>query len=247
MKTTHIKDKLAELDVDWKTINLGLFDQLGEHTARKFRSPEDTLYKSVGWAFRPNYERGILLYYLVKKLGIRSYIETGFGRGYSALCVAKAFQDLGIQGRILSIDINPNEAHVKMLHQIFSPDIIGKVDLQIGSSQQLLPKLSEKFDLAYIDGDHSREGTLFDWDNIRARVRTAVLFDDYHLPSKQDAGIQCAAAIDEIDFDQHGFEQPEMIRLDRRIFVDDRGFTDEQVNYGQVLVMKKTYTASTEW
>ena len=95
MKIVHIKDKLAELGVSVDEIVLGDFDAIGEYAAKKNRNPHEPLYKKVGAFFRPNYERGILLYYLVKKLGIKSYIETGFGRGYSALCVAKAFYDLG--------------------------------------------------------------------------------------------------------------------------------------------------------
>lgn len=245
MKIIHIKDKLAEIGVDWRTINLGHFDQLGEYTARKFRSPNEPLFKTVGWSFRPQYERGILLYYLVKQLGIQSFIEVGFGRGFSSLCVAKAFYDLGIQGRILSIDINYDEKHMNLLKQVIPVDLLSKVDLRIGSSQELLPKLSENFDFAYIDGNHSAEGTLFDWEQIHPRVNTALLFDDYHLPTKNDGGIKCAEAIDGIDFDAMNFEKPELIRLDRRIFIDDRRFTDEEINYGQVLVMKKK--SSEEW
>ena len=44
----------------------------GEYTAKKNRTPDKELFRSVGCFFRPNYERGILLYALVSKFDIIS-------------------------------------------------------------------------------------------------------------------------------------------------------------------------------
>ena len=61
-----------------------------------------------------------------------------------------------------------------------------------------------------------------------------MLFDDYHLPTKEDKGIQCSKLINEIDD-----PSKELIKLDRRMFFDDRQFSDDQVDYGQVLLTKQ--------
>ena len=61
----HILEKLEEFDFSIENVSLGDFDYIGEYTAKKNRSPDSELYKSAGCFFRPNYERGILLYSIV--------------------------------------------------------------------------------------------------------------------------------------------------------------------------------------
>lgn len=239
MKIVHIKDKLAELGVDWRTINLGVFDDLGEVTAKKRRDPSHPLFKSAGSHFRPSYERGILLYYLIRKLRASSLLEIGFGRGFSSLCAAMAFHDMGVCGRIASIDVNFDQIFLKMLQQVFPADWFKMLELYQGLSTQAIPQVKGEFDIALIDGDHSKLGTMSDWSLVKDRTRAAIVFDDYHLPSKQDAGIQCRDAIDEIDFEKEGFQQPELIILDRRLYVDDRRCSDAEIDYGQVVALKQ--------
>ena len=73
MKITHIKDKLNELDFPVENLSLGDFDVIGEFTAKKTRGPESDLYKKVGCFYRPNYERGLLIYSLIRKYKIHKY------------------------------------------------------------------------------------------------------------------------------------------------------------------------------
>ena len=98
-----IQEKLRQLGVDLSEIYLGHFDQIGEFTAKKSRSPDSELYKTAGAYFRPNYERGILIYSLIKKYKLKSYLEIGFGRGYSCMCAALAMHENG-EGTIMTID-----------------------------------------------------------------------------------------------------------------------------------------------
>ena len=60
-----------------------------------------------------------------------------------------------------------------------------------------------------------------------------LLFDDYHLPGKVEKDINCSNLIDQIEDNSK-----ELIIMDRRIFFDDRGYTDDEINYGQVLLTK---------
>ena len=45
--------------------------------------------------------------------------------------------------------------------------------------------------------------------------------------------IECSKVIDNITN-----YQKELIIMDRRIFFDDRGYTDDEIDYGQVLLTK---------
>lgn len=247
MKIVNIKQKLESMGVTLDGIVMGDFDYIGEFTAKRERNPSDPNYKKFGAFYRSNYERGILIYYLIRQFNLSSMLEIGFGRGYSTFCAARAFHDAGIQGKIVTVDPALNKEFINNLGQVFPKDWFSYINFVNGKSQDVLPKLDEKFDLFYIDGDHSYAGTKLDWELTRDKCKSVVLFDDYHLPTKDDPGIQCRQAIDEIDWSAYGFDESELIKLDRRMFFDDRGLTDDLVNYGQVMALKTGVTATNDW
>jgi hypothetical protein len=230
MKKMFIQEKLSELGIESKDIMMGDFDIIGEYTAKKNRHRSHHLYKSKGCFFRPNYERGILMYYLVAKKKIKSALEIGFGRGYSTLCMAKAMCDHNIDGSIVTVDPNFNEEFLKQLRQIFPKEWFAKIEFVKLTSDEYFKKNKEKdFEFIYIDGDHRYESVKNDWENSKNSFTKALLFDDYCERQQQD--IECAKLINEIS----GFEK-ELIKMDRRIFFDDRRIPDEEIDYGQVLI-----------
>lgn len=234
MKQIHIKQKLEDIGVTVDGIIMGDFDYIGEFTAKRDRKPDDVNYKKYGAFFRANYERGILIYHLIRQFNLSSMLEIGFGRGYSTFCAARAFHDAGIDGKIVTIDPTLDEKYINALKHVFPEKWFEYVTFMKGPSQYVLREISDTFDLVYIDGDHSYEATKSDWELTKNKYEKFLLFDDYHLPSKQDKGtIQCSQLIDEIDD-----PSKELIILDRRLFFDDRKFTDEQIDYGQVLLTK---------
>lgn len=234
MKKIDIREKLNNIDVSLEDLMLGDFDAIGRFTAERTRDVNHPLYKSAGCFYRSNYERGILIYHLIKKYKISSMLEIGFGRGYSTFCAVKAFKDFGIDGKITTIDPNFDQNFLKQLTNVFPKSWFDCITFMQGTSRNILPSLqNQKFDLVYIDGDHSYEETKFDWDNTKNLYNKCLLFDDYHLPSKNDPGIQCQKLIDEIDD-----ESKELIIMDRRIFFDDRRISDDEIDYGQVLLTK---------
>lgn len=234
MKKIMIQEKLKNMGVFLEDINLGDFDVIGEYTAKKNRSKDSELYKKVGCFFRPNYERGVLMYYLSRKLKFESVLEIGFGRGYSTFCMAKAMCDHGIDGKITTVDPSFNNDFLNQLAQIFPKAWFEKIEFINNTSEQFFKDHPDnKYDFIYIDGDHRYDAVKLDWENCKDRFDKALLFDDYHLPTKRQKDIECSRVIDEIND-----ESKELIILDRRIFFDDRGYTDDQIDYGQVLLTK---------
>lgn len=236
MKITDIRQKFNEIDYPVTSFNLGDFDVIGEYTARKNRNPTSDLYKSVGCFFRPNYERGLLIYALIRKFTIQSFLEIGTGRGYSAVCAAKAMYDNGLPGRVVTVDPAVTPETRQIIASVFPQQWTSMIEFIPGRSEDIVPSLGN-FDFVYIDGDHSYQATKNDWEMTKDKFSKFLLFDDYHLPTHGgDGGIQCATAIDEIV--DH---EKELILMDRRIFHDDRGLQD--LDYGQVLIKNSHFDA----
>ena len=240
MKKILIKDKLEEINFNISSISLGDFDFIGEFTAKKSRDRNHPLFKTAGCFFRPNYERGLLIYSLITKFRLTSLLEIGFGRGYSTFCAAKAFQDAGINGKIVTVDPNLNKDFLEALSQVFPKEWFQMIEFHKATSQDLLPTMTDKYDLIYIDGDHTYDAVKSDWELTKDRYKQFLLFDDYHLPSKTDEGIECAKLIDSIEDDSK-----ELIIMDRRIFFDDRRLPDSEIDYGQVLLSRSLENFST--
>lgn len=245
MRIININDKLREIGFDPSSIILGHFDYIGEYTAKRQRDISDPNFR-FGAFYRANYERGVLIYHLIRAFDIQTVLEIGHGRGYSTFCAAKAFYDSGIRGTITTVDPTFDENYLNALTKVFPKEWFDMIKFVKGPSRDVVPQLEGNFDFVYIDGDHSYEATKTDWTNCKAKDPKIVLFDDYHLSTKNDPGIQCARAIDEIDWKTLGFDEPACIRMDRRMFLDDRQFTDEQIDYGQVLMMKSGLT-NADW
>jgi len=228
-----IQEKLKQLQIDVDKIVLGDFDAIGEYTAKKTRDRGTDNYNKIGCFFRPNYERGILMYHMIQKLKFESVLEIGFGRGYSTFCMAKAMCDLNIDGKITTVDPSISEEFLNQLTTVFPAEWFGKINFVRATSSDYFKDLGEEtFDFIYIDGDHRYEFVKKDWENTKNRFKTALLFDDY-TEDKNIQDIECSKLIDQIeDYNK------ELIIGDRRIFFDDRGIPDEKINYGQVLITR---------
>lgn len=172
-------------------------------------------------------------------------MEIGFGRGYSAVCAAKAFHDIGVDGKVVSIDPTFDKEQLSLMSQVFPKEWLEKIDLKQGMSQEILKTLPGSWDFVYIDGDHRAPAVEADWELAKDKWNSICLFDDYHLPTKKEADIECAQVIDRIDEKKYDASKT-LIRMDRRIFLDDRRYTDEEIDYGQVCLLKNSLLKE-EW
>ena len=232
MQRKFIHEKLDDLGFSLDDFVLGDFDLIGEYCAKKQRGRDSDLYKTAGAFFRPNYERGLLISALIQEYDVKSFLEIGFGRGYGTLCAAMAMYENG-GGTITTVDPNLDQNHINMLKQIFPQEWFDMVNFVNKPSQDYLFEHDDKFDFIYIDGDHRYEAVKRDWELCERRYEQLLLFDDYVEGKNDSSEIQCAEVIDQIEDDSK-----ELIIMDRRIFFDDRRISDDDINYGQVLLTR---------
>jgi predicted O-methyltransferase YrrM len=232
IKSTHIKTKLKDLGFNLEDFSLGEYDYIGEFTAKKQRSVDKDLFKKVGAFFRPNYERGLLINALIKKYDIQSYLEIGYGRGYSCFCAAKTMTELG-RGTVTTVDPALDKNQIENLSKVFPHEWFEKISFFNEESDLYFQAHENKFDMIYIDGDHRYDAVRKDWANAEKLATKIILFDDYHLPGKIQKDIEVSSLVDSIEN-----YSKELIIMDRRVFLDDRGYSDNQIDYGQVIITK---------
>ena len=150
-----------------------------------------------------NYQHGFILYkaltnYIVStKIESINIVEIGTGKGFSALCMAKVLDDMGIFGIINTIDILPHKKSIywnsikdhegkhtrRELLNTYSPLINKYIQFIQGKSDTELPKLNiSRIHFAFIDGEHFYENVMLDGESIAKSQKTGdlLVFDDYN-------------------------------------------------------------------
>jgi predicted O-methyltransferase YrrM len=93
--------------------------------------------------------QGRLLSMLSYMLKPRLVLEIGTYTGYSALCLAEGMSS---EGKLITIDIN--EELEEQVRAYFETSSFGRsIDYRIGDAKQIIPGLTEIFDLVFIDAD----------------------------------------------------------------------------------------------
>ena len=169
------------------------------------------------------YQHGRLLYAtLAQYLRTRTHdhltiVETGTARGFSALCMAKALDDAGATGKIVSFDVLPHDVSIlwNCIRDADGPrtradllqDYGGLLERYVifhrGDTKEELAKVSvPRVHVAFLDSVHEYEHVMAEFSSIRTRQRTGdVLFVDDYTP---DAYPGVVKAADEICRD-HGY------------------------------------------
>jgi len=115
------------------------------------------------------------LYGFVSLIRPKRIIEIGTNYGGSAVAMAMALRDEKLEeSKIVSIDINLGCLKIAE-NQLGQLDLLKYVELHHGTSK--LVRNYSHFDMAFIDGDHSYEGCLTDFNNIKNNATYILIHD----------------------------------------------------------------------
>jgi predicted O-methyltransferase YrrM len=128
-------------------------------------------------------------------------LDIGTAKGFSALCLAWALSDAGIDGRVVTVDVIDPTARIfrntvadldglKTLAELLAPwTDAGRIEAVKSPGIRWLESHQERIHFAFVDGKHSgsvvkQEGQLL---AARQTVGDLVVFDDVHLPDVWDS------------------------------------------------------------
>jgi predicted O-methyltransferase YrrM len=114
------------------------------------------------------------------KLPKNSHIlEIGFNSGFSALLLLMSCDP---SVKITCVDINYHKYTLPCFH-VLKQKFGDRIDIIIGDSTIILPKLNSKYDLIHIDGGHSTEIAKCDTENsVRlAKLGCIIIMDDVNV------------------------------------------------------------------
>ncbi len=146
------------------------------------------------------YPHGRMLYALLRRMiadrGLDhvTVLETGTARGFSSLCMAKAIEDSGIDGRVITLDVlshlkpqiwNCIDDHdgPKSRAQILSPwqSLLRKVVFIQGDTLYTLPRVGlDRIHFAFLDAQHIHSSVMQEFHAVAARQESGdvIVFDD---------------------------------------------------------------------
>ena len=222
MRKVEVRDKVAELGAELPPVET--FWKVGDLTALR--------RDDRGHYYRSNYERGLLLYALVTTYRPRLVLEFGTGRGYGALCMARAMHEHDIDGQVVTIDAVAYHEQQEwpidwgngpLVEKLACSDVWPKMFpdgwlklircLNASSSDAMArwPSDLGSVDFVYIDGGHDHETVRHDFYSSLVAVGATfrMLFDDYSDNPK--LGIQRL-----VDDEISSVFRPELIWADRR-------------------------------
>jgi predicted O-methyltransferase YrrM len=94
-------------------------------------------------------DRGQILVEVIRKMHPRRILEIGTLRGYSAILMAK---ELDSCAYIATIEIRAGEAK-RARENIARAKVLPKIDVIVGDAIRILPQITGKFDMVFIDAD----------------------------------------------------------------------------------------------
>ncbi len=109
--------------------------------------------------------QGRLLAALSKMIRPQRVLEIGTYAGYSAICLAEG---LATDGLLITIDVNEEMEAFTRSFLAQSPHA-SQIDYRIGNAANLIPALSETFDVVFIDADKLNYSLYYDlvFDKVR--------------------------------------------------------------------------------
>lgn len=109
--------------------------------------------------------QGRLLSMLAKMIRPKYVLEIGTYLGYSALCLAEGLTE---DGKVITLDVqeDTNAIARSFVERTIYRD---RIDFHLGDALQIIPELTESFDLVFIDADKPNYSNYYDlvFDKIR--------------------------------------------------------------------------------
>ncbi len=94
----------------------------------------------------------------------------------------------------------------KEIYNLLSETTGAKINLIKGNTSKTLPDFVEThlgfiFDFIFVDGGHSEETVLSDWENVQKLINddTVIIFDDYVVADKRGISWGCNPVVDNLD------------------------------------------------
>jgi len=137
------------------------------------------------------------LYYLIMALKPENVLEVGTHIGASTLHIARALKRLNQNGGMTSVDIvdvnHPEQGAWKKLGLAQPPrefarqlECLDRIDFQTGASLELMRTTRQRYDLVFLDGDHSAPAVYQEVSAALSLLRTGgvILLHDYYPGAK---------------------------------------------------------------
>lgn len=102
--------------------------------------------------------QGRVLSMISKMIKPKRILEIGTYTGYSALCLAEGLSD---DGKLITLDIN-EELEEKVRSYFKEAKLTSVIDYRIGNASDIIPALSDSFDLVFIDADKENYSRYYD-------------------------------------------------------------------------------------
>jgi predicted O-methyltransferase YrrM len=101
-------------------------------------------------------------------------LEIGTYTGYSALCMAEGLKP---DGKLITLDIN-EELEGRVREYFSRSAFASRIDYRIGNALELIPQLTERFDLVFIDADKENYSRYYDLVINRVNLNGFILADN---------------------------------------------------------------------
>ncbi len=132
-------------------------------------------------------------------------LEIGTYLGYSALCLAEGLAD---DGKVITIDIQEETNRVAQSY-VAKTAYSSKIEFLLGTATDLIPTLSDTFDLVFIDADKPNYSNYYDLVFNRVRQGGYIIADNVLWSGKVLAEVK--------DEDTHALHE-----FNQKVMADDR-------------------------
>jgi len=126
-----------------------ILDHIDEEDPVLHELDRETHLKVLGARMLSGHLQGKVLTMISKMIGAKRILELGTFTGYSAICLARGLKE---NGKLVTIEMD-DELESLARKYFEKAGLLDKIDQRIGSALEIIPTLSDKFDLVFIDAD----------------------------------------------------------------------------------------------